>query len=131
MLRHYLLGKIHRATVTRADLDYVGSITLDSQLMKAAGFMANEKVDIYDVTNGARISTYVIPGLPGSGEVGINGAAAHLVNAGDLVIIANYGWMSPEEGTALVPKVVFVDGKNHITRTAAQERTPPVEKAFA
>lgn len=131
MLRHFLLGKIHRATVTRADLDYVGSITLDSLLMKAAGFMENEKVDIYDVTNGARISTYVIPGLPGSGEVGINGAAAHLVNAGDLVIIANYGWMSPEEGAALEPKVVFVDGKNHITQLADQERTPPVEKAFA
>ena len=131
MLRHFLLGKIHRATVTRADLDYVGSITLDPLLIGAAGFMENEKVDIYDVTNGARISTYVIPGIPGSGEVGINGAAAHLVNAGDLVIIANYGWMSTEEGAVLEPKVVFVDGKNHITRLAAQERTPPVEQAFA
>lgn len=131
MLRHFLLGKIHRATVTRADLDYVGSITLDPLLIGAAGFMENEKVDIYDVTNGARISTYVIPGIPGSGEVGINGAAAHLVNAGDLVIIANYGWMSAEEGAALEPKVVFVDSKNHITRLAAQERTPPIEKAFA
>lgn len=131
MLRHFLLGKIHRATVTRADLDYVGSITLDPLLVKAAGFMENEKVDIYDVTNGARISTYVIPGIPGSGEVGINGAAAHLVNAGDLVIIANYGWMSTEEGAALEPKVVFVDGENRITRLATQERTPPVEKSFA
>ena len=131
MLRHFLMGKIHRATVTRADLDYVGSITLDPLLIGAAGFMENEKVDIYDVTNGARISTYVIPGVPGSGEVGINGAAAHLVNAGDLVIIANYGWMTTEEGEALEPKVVFVDGKNQITRLAAQERTPPVEKAFA
>ncbi len=130
MLRHFLLGKIHRATVTRADLDYVGSITLDSLLMKAAGFMENEKVDIYDVTNGARISTYVIPGLPGSGEVGINGAAAHLVHAGDLVIIANYGWMSAEEGEALEPKVVFVDAFNRITRLASQERTPPVEKTL-
>ncbi|MBL0210135.1 MAG: aspartate 1-decarboxylase [Holophagaceae bacterium] len=126
-----MLGKIHRATVTRADLDYVGSITLDPLLVKAAGFMENEKVDIYDVTNGARISTYVIPGIPGSGEVGINGAAAHLVNAGDLVIIANYGWMSAEEGAALEPKVVFVDGENRITRLATQERTPPVEKSFA
>lgn len=131
MLRHFLLGKIHRATVTRADLDYVGSITLDPLLIGAAGFMENEKVDIYDVTNGARISTYVIPGTPGSGEVGINGAAAHLVHAGDLVIIANYGWMSLEEGVALEPKVVFVDAQNRITRRAAQERTPPVEKAFA
>lgn len=131
MLRHFLLGKIHRATVTRADLDYVGSITLDPQLIGAAGFMENEKVDIYDVTNGARISTYVIPGIPGSGEVGINGAAAHLINAGDLVIIANYGWMSTAEGAALEPKVIFVDGKNQITRLATQERTPPIEKAFA
>ena len=131
MLRHFLLGKIHRAIVTRADLDYVGSITLDPLLIRAAVFMENEKVDIYDVTNGARISTYVIPGIPGSGEVGINGAAAHLVNAGDLVIIANYGWMTPEEGAAQEPKVVFVDGKNHITHLATQERTPPVEKSFA
>jgi aspartate 1-decarboxylase len=131
MLRHFLLGKIHRATVTRADLDYVGSITLDPLLIEAAGFMENEKVDIYDVTNGARISTYVIPGIPGSGEVGINGAAAHLVNSGDLVIIANYGWMSTEEGAAVEPKVVFVDEKNSISGLAAQERTPPVEKAFA
>ncbi len=131
MLRHFLLGKIHRAIVTRADLDYVGSITLDPLLIKAAGFMENEKVDIYDVTNGARISTYVIPGLPGSGEVGINGAAAHLVNSGDLVIIANYGWMSAEEGAALEPKVVFVDGKNQIISQATQERTPSIEKAFA
>ena len=130
MLRHFLLGKIHRATVTRADVDYVGSITLDPLLSGAAGFMENEKVDIYDVTNGARISTYVIPGIPGSGEVGINGAAAHLVNAGDLVIIANYGWMSTSEGEVLEPKVVFVDGKNQIARLATQERTPAVEKAF-
>jgi aspartate 1-decarboxylase len=92
--------------------------------------MENEKVDIYDVTNGARISTYVIPGIPGSGEVGINGAAAHLVNAGDLVIIANYGWMSTSEGEVLEPKVVFVDEKNQIVRLATQERTPAVEKAF-
>lgn len=131
MLRHYLLGKIHRARVTRADLEYVGSITLDPLLIEAAGFMENEKVDIYDVTNGARISTYVIPGVPGSGEVGINGAAAHLVNAGDLVIIANYGWMSAEEGAALKPKIVFVDDRNRITGQAGQERTPAIEKAFA
>ena len=131
MLRHFLLGKIHRARVTRADLDYVGSITLDPLLIEAAGFLENEKVDIYDVTNGARLSTYVIPGIPGSGEVGVNGAAAHLVNAGDLVIIANYGWMSAEEGAALQPKVVFVDERNHSTSLARQERTPIIEKAFA
>nr|WP_320133123.1 aspartate 1-decarboxylase [uncultured Holophaga sp.] len=131
MLRHFLLGKIHRATVTRADLDYVGSITLDPLLIEAAGFLENEKIDIYDVTNGSRLSTYVIPGIPGSGEVGINGAAAHLVNAGDLVILASYGWMSEEEAAERRPKVVFVDERNRITSKEAQERTPAVADAFA
>ena len=131
MLRHFLLGKIHRATVTRADLDYVGSITLDPLLIEAAGFLENEKIDIYDVTNGSRLSTYVIPGVPGSGEVGINGAAAHLVQKGDLVIIAAYGWMSPEEAETVAPKVVFVDERNRITEKCAQERTPLCVDAFA
>lgn len=124
MLRHFLLGKIHRATVTRADLDYVGSITIDTDLMEAAGFLENEKIDIYDVTNGARLSTYVIPGERGRGEIGINGAAAHLVRPGDLVILASYGWMTEEEAAARKPKVVFVDGQNRILRTAAEERNP-------
>jgi len=130
MLRHFLLGKIHRAVVTRADLDYVGSITLDPLLIRAAGFLENEKIDIYDVTNGARLSTYVIPGIPGSGEVGINGAAAHLVKAGDLVIIANYGWMTEEEAAQTLPKVVFVDNRNRITAKESQERTPALVDAF-
>src|SRR5581483_12277373 len=103
VLRNFMLGKVHRATVTRADLDYVGSITIDVDLIEAAGFLENEKVDIYDVTNGSRISTYVIPGVRGSGEVGINGAAAHLVKPGDLVILATYGWMSAEEASANRP----------------------------
>jgi L-aspartate-alpha-decarboxylase len=124
MLRNFLLGKIHRCVVTRADLDYVGSITLDPVLIRAAGFLENEKIDIYDVTNGARISTYVIPGQEGSGEVGINGAAAHHVKAGDLVILASYGWMTEEEALARKPSVVFVDGRNRITSRAHQERTP-------
>lgn len=131
MLRHFLLGKIHRATVTRADLDYVGSITLDPLLIEAAGFMENEKIDIYDVTNGSRLSTYVIPGIPGSGEVGINGAAAHLVQRGDLVILAAYGYLTPEEAQAHAPKVVFVDERNRIVSKAAAERTPAVTDAFA
>jgi aspartate 1-decarboxylase len=130
MLRHFLLGKIHRATVTRADLDYMGSITLDPLLMEAAGFLENEKVDIYDVTSGSRLATYVIPGSPGSGEVGINGAAAHLVRQGDLVIIAAYGWMPTEEAEALAPRVVFVDERNRITERRTQERTPLREAAF-
>src|SRR5579859_1489248 len=123
MLRHFLLGKIHRATVTRADVDYVGSVTVDTALMEAAGFLENEKIDIYDVTNGARLSTYVIPGARGSGEIGINGAAAHLVRAGDLVILAAYGWMTAEEAFAHHPRVVHVDGANRISELTNVERT--------
>jgi aspartate 1-decarboxylase len=124
MLRQFLLGKIHRATVTRADLDYVGSITIDVALAEAAGFMENEKIDIYDVTNGARLSTYVIPGKRGSGEIGINGAAAHLVKQGDLVILAAYGWMTAEEASAHKPRVVHVDAGNRVAHLAFEERTP-------
>jgi aspartate 1-decarboxylase len=124
MLRQFLLGKIHRATVTRADLDYVGSITIDGSLIEVAGFVENEKIDIYDITNGARLSTYVIPGRRESGEIGINGAAAHLVKKGDLVILANYGWMSADEAAAHRPRVVHVDAKNRIVELATQERTP-------
>ena len=123
MLRHFLLGKIHRATVTRADLDYVGSITIDVDLIEAAGFLENEKIDIYDVTNGARLSTYVIPGRRGSGEVGINGAAAHLVKEGDLVILASYAWMTAAEAAVHRPRVVHVDPKNRIVELASEERT--------
>ncbi len=129
MLRHFLLGKIHRATVTRADISYVGSITIDADLIEAAGFLENEKIDIYDVTNGARLSTYVIPGVRGSGEVGINGAAAHLVQPGDLVILASYGWMSAEEAAAHKPRVVHVDGKNRVVELANVERTPAAAAA--
>lgn len=131
MLRQFLLGKIHRVTVTRADLDYVGSITIDPLLIEAAGFMENEKIDIYDITNGSRLSTYVIPGIPGSGEVGINGAAAHLVTKGDLVILAAYGYLTEAEAQHHEPKVVFVDERNRITSKESQERTPPVANAFA
>ena len=124
MQRHFLLGKIHRATVTRADLDYVGSITIDVDLAEAAGFLENEKIDIYDVTNGARLSTYVIPGKRGSGEIGINGAAAHLVHRGDLVILASYGWMTADEHSLHRPRVVHVDAANRIVGLADEERTP-------
>jgi aspartate 1-decarboxylase len=124
MLRQFLLGKIHRCVVTRADLDYIGSITLDPALIREAGFLENEKIDIYDVTNGSRISTYVIPGVEGSGEVGINGAAAHHVKAGDLVILAAYGWMTEEEAALRRPRVVFVDALNRVVSRADQERTP-------
>ncbi len=121
MLRHFLLAKIHRATVTRADLHYMGSITLDPLLIRAAGFAENEKIDIYDITNGARLSTYVIPGRPGSGEVGINGAAARRISRGDLVILAAYAWMTEAEAAIHRPRVVLVDEHNRVTETAAVE----------
>ena len=124
MLRQFLLGKIHRGVVTRADLDYVGSVTLDPLLIEAAGFLENEKIDIYDITNGSRLSTYVIPGVVGSGEIGINGAAAHLVHAGDLVILAAYGWLDAEEAARHRPRIVFVDERNRVTSKASLERTP-------
>lgn len=124
MLRQFLLGKVHRGTVTRADLDYVGSITLDPLLIEAAGFMENEKIDIYDITNGSRLSTYVIPGVPGSGEIGINGAAAHLVKAGDLVILASYGWLDAQEAAGHEPRIVFVNERNQVVSKASLERTP-------
>jgi aspartate 1-decarboxylase len=124
-LRHVLLGKIHRAVVTRADIDYVGSISIDETLIEAAGFLPNEKVDIYDVTNGSRLATYVIAAERGSGEIGINGAAAHLVRPGDLVIIAAYGYMKEKQARRHVPSVVFVDERNRPTHVAGQELNPP------
>jgi aspartate 1-decarboxylase len=124
-LRQLLLGKIHRAVVTRADIDYVGSITIDEALVEAAGFLPNEKVDIYDVTNGSRLSTYVIPATRGSGEVGINGAAAHLVRPGDLVIIACYGWMKDKAARKHRPSIVHVDDENRPKDIAQEERNSP------
>jgi aspartate 1-decarboxylase len=112
MLRTMLKSKIHRATVTRADLDYVGSVTVDLDLMEAADLLPGEMVAIVDVTNGARLETYVIPGERGSGVLGINGAAAHLVHPGDLVILMAYGLMDAAEAAAHRPRVVFVDADN-------------------
>jgi aspartate 1-decarboxylase len=114
MLRTMLAGKIHRATVTHADLHYVGSITIDSRLLDAAGILPGEQVAVVDVDNGARLETYVIAGEPGSGVIGINGAAAHLVHPGDRVIIMSYGVFAPEELVDYAPSVVHVDGANRI-----------------
>lgn len=114
MLREMMLGKIHRATVTGAKLDYVGSITVDSTLLEASGILPGQKVDVVDVTNGARLSTYTISGQAGSGTIQLNGAAAHLVHEGDLVIIIAYGQLSDEELADYTQKVVFVDDRNHI-----------------
>ncbi len=114
MLRTVLGGKIHRATVTQANLHYVGSITIDEDLVRAAGFVEGEKVHVVDVTNGARLETYVIVGEAGSREVGINGAAAHLVEPGDLVIIMSYVGVDEAELAVHEPRVVHVDTDNRI-----------------
>lgn len=114
MRRTLLKSKIHRATVTEAQLDYDGSITLDDELIQAANLVPYERVDIYDITNGNRLSTYVIEGEPGSGEIQINGAAAKLVHPGDLVIIASYAEFDEEAIADHRPVVVLVDEENRV-----------------
>lgn len=115
-MRIMMKSKIHRATVTQADLHYVGSVTLDAALMDAADLLEGEQVAIVDITNGARIETYVIPGPRGSGVIGINGAAAHLVHPGDLVIMMSYGMFADAEARALKPIVVHVDDRNLVVK---------------
>lgn len=112
MLRTMMKSKIHRATVTQADLHYVGSVTIDADLMEAADLLEGEQVTIVDIDNGARLVTYAITGERGSGVIGINGAAAHLVHPGDLVILIAYAAMSDEEARRFRPRVVFVDAAN-------------------
>ena len=112
MLRTMLKSKIHRATVTHADLHYVGSVTVDADLMDDADMLEGEQVTIVDVDNGARLVTYVITGACGSGVIGINGAAAHLVHPGDLVILIAYGTMDDAQARSYRPRVVFVDADN-------------------
>ena len=107
MLVQVLKSKIHRVTVTEADLDYIGSITIDSNMVEAANMIENERGDIYNITNGERFSTYVIKGEPGSGVIGINGAAAHKAHVGDLLIIASYAMMDFEEAKKHTPTVIF------------------------
>ena len=102
-----LKSKIHRVTVTEADLDYIGSMTIDEALMEAANIIENERVDIYNITNGERLSTYAIRGERGSGVIGINGAAAHRARVGDLLIIASYASMDFEEAKTFHPTVIF------------------------
>lgn len=125
MYRTMLKSKIHRATVTQADLHYVGSVTVDEDLMDAADLLAGEQVSIVDVTNGARLETYVIKGERGSGVLGINGAAAHLVHPGDLVILISYGQMDNAEAHAYEPRVVFVDGDNRIVERGVDPAYAP------
>ncbi|BBX05677.1 aspartate 1-decarboxylase [Mycolicibacterium aichiense] len=112
MFRTMLKSKIHRATVTHADLHYVGSVTVDADLMDAADLLEGEQVTIVDIDNGARLETYVITGKRGTGVIGINGAAAHLVHPGDLVILIAYGVMVDAEAREYRPRVVFVDADN-------------------
>lgn len=122
MVLNMLKGKIHRATVTQAEVDYIGSITIDQDLMDAAGILEYEKVQVADVERGTRLETYVISGKPGSGVICLNGAAAHLVTPGDKVIIMCYAQMTPEEARESKPRVVFVDEDNKIARLTRYER---------
>jgi len=117
MIRTMLKSKIHRATVTDADLNYVGSITIDRDLMDAANIWHNEKVQIVNNNNGARFETYVIPGERGSGMICLNGAAARMVHKGDIIIIISYGMFNEEEARRYQPDLVFVDSQNRITST--------------
>jgi len=122
-MRTMLKSKIHRATVTRANLHYEGSITIDRELMEAADLLPYEQVHVLDIDNGSRLETYVIEGERGSGVVGINGAAARLVNEGDKVIIVSYDTVSEADAVNTVPKLVYVDSRNAIvTREAFSTR---------
>jgi len=114
MQREVLRGKIHRATVTEANLEYEGSLTVDGELMEAAGLAPYERIDVYDVTNGNRFSTYLIEGLRLSGVICVNGAAAHLARAGDRIIITGYGLVTEADLEEHRPKVVLVDEENRI-----------------
>ncbi|WP_239073068.1 aspartate 1-decarboxylase [Sediminihabitans luteus] len=120
-----MIGKIHRATVTQANLHYVGSITVDVDLLEAADLYPGEKVDVVDVTNGSRLSTYVIPGERGKGEICINGAAAHHVRPGDIVILIAYGQMSSADAREFLPNVVFVDAQNRIVEVSQEPGQVP------
>jgi aspartate 1-decarboxylase len=124
MFRTMFKSKIHRATVTQADLHYVGSVTIDEDLMEAADLLPGEQVQIVDIDNGARLETYVITGPRGSGVIGINGAAAHLVHPGDLVIIISYGTMTDAEARSFQPRVVHVDRDNRIIDLGADPAEP-------
>ena len=124
MFRTMLKSKIHRATVTQADLHYVGSVTIDEDILDAADLLPGEQVAIVDVTNGARLETYTIAGPRGSGVIGINGAAARLVHQGDLVIIISYCQLPDDEARRWRPRVVFVDDRNRVLATGADPAEP-------
>lgn len=121
MLKLMMTSKIHRATVTQADLNYVGSITIDADLLDAVGILPNEKVQIVNNNNGARLETYTIPGERGSGVICLNGAAARLVQPGDIVIIIAYGYMTSEEASKHVPTVAILDEQNKVKQLIHNE----------
>lgn len=123
--RPMMIGKIHRATVTQANLHYVGSITVDADLLDGADLYPGQQVDVVDVTNGSRLTTYVIPGTRGAGEICINGAAAHHVQPGDVVILIAYGSMNSADARHFVPNVVFVDAENHIVELSDEPGQVP------
>lgn len=114
MLRNILISKIHRATVTKCDLNYVGSITIDKEILEKADILENEKVEVFNINNGNRFQTYVFVGKPGSGEIIINGAAARLVHKGDNIIILNYAFMDEKAAKKHNPKIIIVDDNNKI-----------------
>lgn len=122
MRRTLLKSKIHRATVTEADLDYEGSVTIDRDLLDAADILDFERVEIYDITNGARLATYAISGKPGSGQICINGAAAHLVNPGDLVIITSFADYSEDEVSVHRPRILLVNKRNRVQLDPANSK---------
>jgi len=122
-----LKAKIHRATVTQAELDYVGSITVDIALLEQAGILEYEKVQIVDVNNGSRFETYTIAGERGSGVICLNGAAARMVQTGDKIILMAYAQVTPEEAQAMRPTVLFVDDKNQVTKVTNYEKHGQIE----
>jgi aspartate 1-decarboxylase len=131
MRRTFFKSKIHRATVTQADLDYEGSVTIDADLMDAAGIWSHEAVHVWNITRGTRLQTYAIQGARGSGIVCINGAAAHLNAPGDLVILATFAELDEAEARTFVPKVVLVDRQNRIVLKDAVEVPGPDRRVVA
>lgn len=120
MLRTVCRAKIHRATVTEANIQYTGSLTIDAQLMKAADLVPYEQIHVVDVTNGARVVTYCIEGAPGSGTICANGAAARLLAAGDTIIIIAYAQVTPEELESFAPKIVLLDQQNRVRHVVTE-----------
>lgn len=131
MRRRMFLSKIHRATVTHADLDYEGSVTIDADLMDAANMLPHEEVHIWNITRGTRLMTYTLPGPRGSGTICINGAAAHLMSPGDLVILATFGELEEHEARDWAPTVVLVDGDNRIAEIREEVPGPQMPPRIA